>query len=80
MAFAPEFSKSVDLHRVPTPVLMQIIHEFNEIAHTIDALPRGGAIWRSLTIGRLTTVVEGRTVGYIIDADRQKLVVVAISD
>jgi hypothetical protein len=59
---------------------MQIIHDLDEIAHTIDALPRGSAIWRSLMLGRLTTVVEGRTVGYMIDADHQKLVVVAISD
>jgi hypothetical protein len=80
VAFAPEFSRSVDLHRVPTVVLMQIIHDLDEIAHTIDALPRGSAIWRSLMLGRLTTVVEGRTVGYMIDADHQKLVVVAISD
>jgi hypothetical protein len=79
VSFVPVFSKAVDLERVPTDVITQIVHELNEVAHSMDSLPRGGVTWRSLTSTRLRMIVQGRTVEYVIEADHQRIVVLLVS-
>ena len=80
MALSPEFSGAVDLHSIPTLVVTRIVHELSEIAHTMDTLPRVGALWRSLTTqGSMRTVVDGYSVSYVVDDGGTKLVVIAVS-
>jgi hypothetical protein len=78
-AFIPTFSKAVNLDLVPSALVTQIIHELHEIAASLESLPRDGRVWRSLTRARLVMIVQGRTVEYVIEPERRRIVVLSVS-
>jgi hypothetical protein len=62
---------------VPREVGMEMFRRFDEIIATLNAIPRGSTVWQSLLTSWLVLQVRDWRFHYKIDAELDKVVVVA---
>jgi hypothetical protein len=72
---ALKFAQS--FNEVPSHVGMDLLARMDEVLHSLNAIPRGSALWESLTMGPLVLHVRDWRFSYRIDASTNKVVVEA---
>jgi len=74
-ALALTFAQPFD--DIPSQVGMEFFARMDEVIRSLSAIPKGGTLWQSLTMGSLVLHVRDWRFHYRIDSDTNRVIVLA---